>query len=113
MHLARQLLEGSWGRIVPDPSLIVAQPEKDGAPLPHAHLVAAREVNGARVWVYCPLDAPFELNLSNLPDAILRAHWFDPRNGQTIFIEEFWRDARHQFKAPGWGPDWVLQLEAI
>ena len=108
MHLARELLKPSWGHLVPDPSLIVAQPGGS-----HAHLAAAREANGARVYVYCPLDGGFEVNTSNLPDVRLRASWFDPRSGEVSVIEEFGRGERHGFSAPGWGPDWVLKLEAI
>ncbi len=113
MPLARQILAPSWGHLVPDQSLIIAQPAHEGKALGHAHIAAAREANGARVYVYCPLDTKFEVNTSNLPDPRLRASWIDPRTGNVTFIEEFGRGAKREFQAPGWGPDWVLKLEAI
>ncbi len=113
MHLARQILAPSWGHLVPDQSLIIEQPRQDGQALDYAHLAAAREANGARVWIYCPLDWAFEVDTSNLPDAHLRAHWIDPRTGEAMPGEEFARGARRKFQAPGWGPDWILSLQAV
>ena len=113
MHLARQILGPSWGHLVPDSSLIVAQPAQDGKALEHAHLAAVREANGARAYIYCPLDAQFEVNTADLPDVRLRASWIDPRTGAVTPIEEFGRGAKRTFQAPGGGPDWLLQLEAV
>ena len=115
MHLARQILAPSWGHLVPDQSLVIEQPRRDGdgETLDYAHLAAAREANGARVYVYCPLDAPFEVNTADLPDPRLRASWIDPRTGAATPGEEFGRGAKRAFQAPGWGPDWILKLEAV
>ena len=109
MPLARQILAPSWGHLVPDQSLVITEKALPA----HAQIAAAREANGARVWIYCPLDTGFEVNTSNLPDAHLRARWIDPRSGAATPIGEFARGAKRAFTAPGWGPDWLLNIEAI
>ena len=113
MALARQILGDSWGALVPDQSLIVAQPEQEGAPLAHAHLVATRTLDRTRAWVYCPLDAPFELDQTQLSGDFWSANWHDPRNGERTRQGEWARGEARVWTPPGWGPDWVLEVRAF
>ncbi len=41
----------------------------------------------------------------------MRAYWFNPRDGQSTLIGEFDKTPKRTFKAPEWGPDWVLVLD--
>jgi hypothetical protein len=113
MQHARKLLEGRpYFTRVPDQSLISAQPVNgDGEEQQHLHVVATRDSEGTYALLYFPADSTVEVDLSKLSGDTIRAHWFDPRRGQSIEADTFPRSCKHSFKAPEWGPDWVLVLD--
>lgn len=113
MHFARKLLESRpYLSRIPDQSMIVTQPSNDkGEEQRHLYVQATRDENGSYALIYFPADSAVELNLSALSGDTIRAHWFNPRDGQATFIEEFDKIATRTFQAPEWGPDWVLVLD--
>jgi hypothetical protein len=113
MQHARKLLESRpYLTRVPDQSLIDAQPvNDDGEEQQHLHVVATRDSEGTYALLYFPADSTVEVDLSKLSGDTIRAHWFDPRRGQSIEADTFPRSGKHSFKAPEWGPDWVLVLD--
>lgn len=113
MQHARRLLESRpYLSRVPDPSLISAQPgDKDGNEQQHLHVVATRDSQGSYALLYFPADVAVEVDLSKLSGDSIRATWFDPRSGRSTEADTFPRSDKRSFKAPEWGPDWVLVLD--
>jgi hypothetical protein len=113
MHHARTLLESRpYLSRIPDQSLVVAQPvNNDGEEQQHLHVVATRDSEGTYALLYFPADITIEVDLSKLSGDTIRSLWFDPRNGSSTEPETFPHSDKHSFKAPEWGPDWVLVLD--
>jgi len=92
---------------VPDQSLLVG-----GAGEGPAHRRATRGRNYA--MIYSPDGAPFTVRLGVITGARLRASWFNPRTGETTFLEVLENRGERAFDPPGApavGNDWVLVLE--
>jgi len=92
---------------VPDQSLLVG-----GAGEGAAHRRATRGRSYA--LIYSPDGAPFTVRLGVITGARLRASWFNPRTGETSFLETLENRGQHRFDPPGEaaiGNDWVLVLE--
>ena len=113
MKFARQLLEPNWGHWAPDHALIIEQLSSEGAPKEGAHLAAARNQKDGRVLVYCPTDAPFEIDFDQLPGDFWSAIWHDPRTGEWTREIEWARGEKRVWTPPGWGPDWILEIAAF
>ncbi len=90
----------------PAPELVVQPP-----PMPF-HVSAVRSTNGRHALFYFPSDTQVELRLDWLAVPEGRALWFDPRTGQLEAGETFMTAPTRTWKAPGWGPDWVLIVTA-
>jgi hypothetical protein len=92
---------------VPDQSLLVG-----GAGEGPAHRRATRGRNYA--MIYSPDGAPFTARLGVITGTRLRAVWFNPRTGETTFLEVLENRGERAFDPPGEpavGNDWVLVLE--
>jgi hypothetical protein len=110
---ARTLLESRpFLSRIPDQSLVSAQPaDNEGNEQQHLHVVATRDEDGSYALLYFPADVTVEVDLSKLSGDSMRALWFDPRSGQSTEAGTFPRSDTRSFKAPEWGPDWVLVLD--
>lgn len=92
---------------VPDQSLLVGGPG-EGA----AHRRASRGRDYA--MIYSPDGAPFTVRLGVVAAPTLRATWFNPRTGESTFLEALENGGERTFDPPGdpaVGNDWVLLLE--
>ena len=94
---------------IPDADFVTSAPQ-DAA----SHVAATRDENGSYALVYSALGQPFSVDASRLAGAKLRAHWFDPRTGETNFAGEFARKKSEDWTPPssGDGRDWVLILDS-
>lgn len=107
MRFARDL-NAKWPFLggVPAQELIVQAP-----PMPF-HVGAIRGENGRFALFYFPSDTPVEIRLDWLAGEQLCALWFNPRSGKFGASETFEKTPTRPFKAPGWGPDWILVVAA-
>lgn len=65
--------------------------------------------------IYTPTGKPFRVRLDKLAGAQVNASWFDPRTGESRFLDAFPPKGERDFTPPGppaVGNDWVLVLEA-
>jgi len=64
-------------------------------------------------FVYAATGKPFTVNLGKISGGSLNAHWFDPRTGETKFLEKLDNKGKKKFTPPtsGHGNDWVLILD--
>jgi hypothetical protein len=113
MQFAKQLLlSRPYLSRIPDQSLVKAQPHSDKVEVQHhLYVTATRDANGAYALLYFPANSTVEVDCSLLSGSTLRAHWYNPRSGESTLIEEFERTNSRPFTPPEWGPDWVLVLD--
>jgi hypothetical protein len=76
------------------------------------HLEATRDAAGTYAFVYFPTsDQAATIDLARLRSKSVRAWWFDPRSGVATLVGDVPGGAPHLFRAPSYGPDWVLVLD--
>ena len=102
------MLFRSWQSLVPVESLIVAGQGKGDR-----HIQAASDEQGRFLMAYLPQGGSITIDLSKLTGEILRAYWFDPRNGKVKPIGEYPSRGKREFKTPTSGriADWVLVVD--
>lgn len=79
---------------------------------PVGHLQATRGEDYA--FVFVPTGKPIKINLGILKGDLLKASWFNPKNGEYTYIYELKNSGIHEFDPPGneaRGNAWVLVLE--
>lgn len=106
-HLRRLIESRTMLERVPDQSLLVG-----GAGEGSAHRRATRGRDYA--MIYSPEGAPFTVRLGVLSGRRLRVSWFNPRTGETTFVEMLENRGERPFDPPGEtavGNDWVLLLD--
>jgi hypothetical protein len=121
MKFGRLLLESRpYLTRIPDDSVIV--PDAVATSVPGAGLyrfVATRDSDGSYAMVYAPVGRTFRVRLDKISGSLVRAWWFNPRNGHAESAGEFARAndrAAAQEQAftpptPGEALDWVLVLD--
>lgn len=91
---------------VPDQSLIVEN-----------NLASAERIQATRgtdyLFVYSAAGKAFTVNLGKISGTVLRAAWFDPRNGKVEAAGTVENTGTKRFRPPraGYGQDWVLVLD--
>jgi Putative collagen-binding domain of a collagenase len=97
-----------WYKLVPDQAVIAA-----GQGEGEYHVRAARAEDGSFVIAYLPSGKPVSIKMDKLSGKIIKARWFDPREGTWRGIGEFPNTGIREFVAPSQGErsDWVLLLE--
>ena len=106
-YLRDLVLSRPYATRVPAPELIVDNPAAGAQ-----HMVAAKGADGSYAFVYIPsLDQAATIDLSHLSAKRLNAWWYDPRSGKATPIGEVNLRGTHVFRAPPYGPDWVLVLD--
>ena len=108
-HIKKLMLskENYFGRI-PDQSIIAVNGER------YERLLATRTDDYAFIYSYT--GAPMQINMGKIKGDMVKASWFNPRNGETTAIGEFENNGVQKFEAKGEvkeGNDWVLILESI
>jgi hypothetical protein len=107
MKFVRQLMESRpMLERVPDQSLVE-----------ESNLYVGERIQATRgndyAFVYAANGKPFTVNLGKIAGNQLNAHWFNPRNGETKFLEKLDNKGKKKFTPPsaGYGQDWVLILD--
>lgn len=95
-----------WWRLRPIPAMVVVQP---GTEYAGEMIVAAKTEVGDLAVIYTPSSRTVELNLLTL-DESLRAHWFNPANGERTDAMFTGMREHASFETPHAG-DWVLVLQ--
>ncbi|HXK10110.1 MAG TPA: glycoside hydrolase family 140 protein [Vicinamibacteria bacterium] len=115
MQHARRLLESRpiLTRI-PDDTVVVT--DRVPASVPGAgryRFAAARDAEGRYAMVYAPVGRPFKVRMAAVKGPLVRAWWFDPRDGKATPIGAFAADGEQAFTPPDPGEplDWVLVLD--
>jgi hypothetical protein len=111
MGLMRRFLEAhAFGRLEPDPKLVLDAPREGGA-----KVRAARTPDGRVAIVYTPRGAGVTVDRGLMAGPRVRESWYDPRYG-TLFEFHVTDTVGLQTYTPptsGPGQDWVLLLEAV
>ncbi|WP_276484239.1 DUF4038 domain-containing protein [Paraflavitalea pollutisoli] len=92
---------------VPDQSMIIDNGQR------YERVVAFR--GAAYAWLYTYTGKPFTVAMGMIPGDVVKASWFNPRNGSTETIGLVANKGYQHFDAPGAtqpGNDWVLVLES-
>jgi len=111
MQYLRKLIESRpMLNRIPDQSMIV------GDPLYTLNRIqATRDSEGNYAFVYISSGASVVIDLNKMCREFVKASWYNPRNGETIYIGEYSNRSRKRFLPPttGVGNDWVLVLDAV
>jgi hypothetical protein len=115
MQFGRRLMESRpFLTRIPDDSIIV------GTKIPTAmpgtgtrHFAATRDESGSYAMVYAPVGRAFKVQMSKITGALVKAWWFNPRDGKSTAAGEFPNTGEREFMppAPGEALDWVLVLD--
>ena len=75
--------------------------------------MATRDAEGRYAMVYAPVGRPFHVRMSAINAALVKAWWFNPRDGKATPIGEFASEGEREFTPPDPGEslDWVLVLD--
>lgn len=113
MKIVRAVMERpGFSSRVPDPSLIVSDPNKGGE-----RAIATRGVHGRWAMVYFPTTRPVTIDLSKLAGPV-RAFWFNPQNASYSVAGTFENAGPREFVPQRSSPlgepikDWILMLDA-
>jgi hypothetical protein len=115
MHHARELLESRpFFDRVPDDEVLV--PADVPTSVPGAGLkrfAATRDAKGRFAMVYAPVGRPFAVRMDKVNGPMVRAWWFNPRDGKATRIGEFPNSGTKSFVPPDRGEmlDWILVLD--
>jgi hypothetical protein len=64
-------------------------------------------------FIYSTIGKPFTVNLGKISGNQLNAYWFNPKNGESKFVEKLENKGKKKFSPPstGYGHDWILILD--
>jgi len=105
-YLKKLLLSKSYFDRIPDQTMVIDNGEK------YERVLATRGKNYAMFYVYNGRE--FKVEIKKLKFNPKKASWFNPKNGEQQFIEEYNSTTIKNFNPPGEkenGNDWVLILE--
>jgi hypothetical protein len=115
MQYGRRLIESRpFLTRIPDDSVIV--PTDPASSVPGAGLkrfAATRDAEGSFALVYAPTGRPFKVRMDKIRGALVKAWWYNPRDGESAVIGEFSSAGQREFVPPSLGEnmDWVLVLD--
>ena len=72
--------------------------------------VAARASDGSSVIAYIPTGNAVTIDMTKVGGGTARAHWYNPRTGDTAFINDYSTSGTQTFTPPDRN-DWVLVLD--
>lgn len=111
MQYLRYLIESRPMLVrVPDQSVLVCDL---GEAADHAQ--ATRGADGSYAFIYLPTGRPAEVRMEKVSKNMLRAYWYNPRDGHAEKIGDFSNAGLRTFEPPSSGPkdDWVLVLDDV
>jgi hypothetical protein len=109
MQYVRRLMESHpMLERVPDQSLI-----KENNYVPSERIQATRGNDYA--YIYTSEGKPFTVSLNKIKGSILRAYWYNPRDGKAIDLDNVINKGTKKFTPPssGYGQDWILVLDDV
>jgi len=109
MQYVRNLVESRPMLVrIPDQSIIAGDAMKTGE-----RIQATRGSDGSYAFIYISSGKPVNVHMEKISGQVVKAHWYDPRNGSSELIGEFPNTGTHEFTPPSSGPekDWVLVLD--
>ena len=94
--------------MVPDQRLILNYNPRSGA-----YQMAMMSKDKDLIFVYNPYGYPLKIDVSHLEPNKLNAFWFNPRDGEYLYIKSIARSYDGEFTphSIGRGSDWVLILQ--
>jgi hypothetical protein len=113
-HAKQLLLSRPYLTRVPDDTIIVADTVRTSVPgAGRYRFVATRDASGSFAMVYAPIGRAFRVDMTKITGAIVKAWWFNPRDGAARAIGEFPNTGAREFAPPDPGEslDWVLVLD--
>jgi hypothetical protein len=115
MRHGRKLIESRpFLTRVPDDSIIVTDRVSTSVPGAGRYRYSAtRDEAGTYAMIYAPIGRPFSVRLDVIKGKMIKAWWFNPRDGQSKTIGEFENKGQKRFNPPDAGEllDWVLVLD--
>ena len=99
---------------IPDDSIIVETNIPTAMPgTGTRRFVATRDESGSYAMVYAPVGRAFKVRMDKIAGPIVKAWWFNPRNGTATAIGEFANTGEREFQTPDPDEaiDWVLVLD--
>ena len=107
MKFVRKLIESHpMSERVPDQSLIVEN-----------NLASSERIQATRgndyAFIYTAEGKSFTILLNKIEGNILKAYWYNPRDGKTIDLDSVENKGTKKFIPPssGYGQDWVLVMD--
>ena len=93
---------------IPDQSIIAGDPLKTGE-----RIQATRGADGSYAFIYTAAGKPVNVHMEKISGQVVRAYWYDPRNGASELIGEFPNTGTREFTPPSSGAekDWILVLD--
>ncbi len=107
-HLKNLMLSKPFFERIPDQSIIGEEGTR------YDFIIATRGENYAMIYNY--LGRQMQINMGIIEGESVKASWFNPRTGETTFINNFENQGIIEFDPPGKkkeGNDWVLLLETL
>ncbi len=115
MQHGRRLMESRpFMEFVPDQSVIVTDTVPTNVPGAGRYFFAAtRTANGSCAMVYVPAGRKFSVQMDKISGGMVKAWWFDPRDGTAKAAGSFPNTGTHEYTPPAYGEalDWVLVLD--
>lgn len=105
LHLKNLLLSRPYFDRIPDMTLVPSPKVGD------EHIRSTRGNN--YIFSYLPLGGEIEINPSSITGKKVNVWWFNPRNGESLFVGIFDKSSLMKFIAPSCGRtfDWVLVID--
>ena len=107
--LMRRVLEKRpWQRLVPDQTIIVGDNAENVE-----YKVSSVSRDGDFMMVYIPYGSATKVDTRKIAGKLLRAWWFNPRDGRTISLGTFENNGIKEFRpgSTGRGSDWLLVID--
>ena len=109
MQYVRNLIESRPMLVrIPDQSMIAGDAMKTGE-----RIQATRGSDGSYAFIYTAAGKPVNVHMEKISGQMVKAYWYDPRNGSAELIGEFPNTGTREFTPPSSGAekDWVLVLD--
>lgn len=101
---------------IPDDSILV--PSEFPTLVPGAgtrRFAATRDASGSYAMIYVPVGRAFRVRMNVITGPVVRAWWFNPRDGVAVRLGDFPSEGEREFVPPTPGEllDWVLVLDDV
>jgi hypothetical protein len=99
---------------IPDDTVIVTDSVPTSVPgAGRYHFAATRDQSGSYAMVYAPVGRKFSVHMDKISGPLVKAWWFNPRDGSAKEAGSFENKGVREFTPPDLGEmlDWVLVLD--